>query len=58
MVRIQNKSHQSFEIYLMTEGGAKTYWITPGKAIVVPSNYLTEQVKLMKRRRILQISNV
>ena len=47
MVRIQNKSHQSFEIYLMTEGGAKTYWITPGKAIVVPSNYLTEQVKLM-----------
>ena len=58
MIKVQNKSLQSFEVYFMTEAGAKAYWINPGKSVVVPSEYITEQVKLMGRRRILNLTNI
>ena len=58
MIKVQNKSTQSFEVYFMTEVGAKAIWITPGKSIVVPEGYITDQVKLMQTRRILNLTNI
>ena len=56
MLKIQNKSMQSFDIYFQTEIGAEAYWLQPGNSIVVPEGWITEQVKLMERRRILKIT--
>jgi hypothetical protein len=58
MIKVKNTSTQSFEIYFMTEAGSKTYWITPGKSIAVPETYITDQVRLMQRRRILNLTSV
>ena len=55
MLRIKNNSLQSFEIYLMTEAGRKMYWIQPGASLIVPNEYLTEHVKLLRDRKILEI---
>ena len=58
MIKVQNKSTQSFEVYFMTEAGAKAIWITPGKSIVVPEGYITDQVRTMQTRRILNLTNI
>ena len=32
-------------------------WLQPGESIVVPANYITEQIKTLHRRRMFKISN-
>jgi len=54
---IKNNSLQAFTVYFNTEKGCKEVWMTPGKSLVVPDNYVTEQVKTLHRRRIFKISN-
>lgn len=57
MKSITNTSIQSFEIYLDTRKGAEVYWLKPQETIVVPTNYLTEQIRTLIKRRILRVSN-
>lgn len=58
MIKVQNQSTQSFEIYFMTETGPKAVWITPGKILIVKDEYITDQVRLMNTRRILNLTNI
>ena len=54
---VKNNSLQSFTVFFNTEKGNKEVWMTPGNSIVVPDNYVTEQIKTLHRRRIFKISN-
>ena len=55
MKTISNLSLQGFEIYLLTEQGAQTYWLKPDEYLTVPSTYLSSQIKLLSDRRLLRI---
>jgi len=58
MLRVKNQSLQSFEIYFMTDSGAEPFWMTPNKSVVVEDAWVTEQIRTMQRRRLLEISKV
>jgi hypothetical protein len=54
---VKNDSLQSFTVYFQTENGCKEKWMQPGESIVVPENYITEQLLTLHRRRIFKITN-
>ena len=54
---VKNDSLQSFTVYFGTEKGCKERYMQPGESIVVPENYITEQIKLLHKRRLFKISN-
>ncbi len=54
---IRNDSVQSRVLYLASEQGAKEVWLKPKASIQVPDHYITEQVQILQRRRVLTISN-
>ena len=54
---VKNDSLQTFTVYFSTEKGCKERNMQPGETIVVPENYITEQIKTLHRRRIFKISN-
>jgi len=55
MKSIKNESLQGLEIYLNTPKGAITTWLTPRAVITVPNSYITEQVKVLAKRRMLKV---
>ena len=57
MKSIKNDSMQSFTVYFQTEKGCKEKWMKPGETVVVPDQYVTEQLRTLHRRRIFKISN-
>jgi len=57
MKAVKNNSLQSFTVYFNTEKGCKEVWMSPGKTLVVPASYISEQIKTLHRRRIFKISN-
>jgi len=57
MKLIKNNSVQSFTIFLKGEKGCIEKWLQPGQGIVVPDTYITEQINIMSRRRILSVTN-
>jgi len=54
---VKNNCLQSFSVYFNTEKGCKEVWMEPGKSLVVPDGYITEQIKTLHRRRMFKISN-
>lgn len=57
MKRVKNDSLQTFVVYFNTEEGCKERYMKPGETLVVPENYITEQIKTLHRRRVFKISN-
>jgi hypothetical protein len=54
---VKNDSLQTLTVYFNTEKGCKERYLKPGESIVVPENYITEQIKTLHRRRLFKISN-
>tara|TARA_R100000152_G_C6781487_1_gene216078 strand:+ start:1802 stop:1978 length:177 start_codon:yes stop_codon:yes gene_type:complete len=57
MKSITNDSLQGFEIHINTPKGNVTRWLKPKETIVVPSYYITEQVKNMQKMQLLRLKN-
>lgn len=57
MKRIKNDSLQAFFIYLNTDEGIKDRWLQPRESIVVPDEYITQQLKNLHNRRLIKIIN-
>jgi len=57
MKSIKNDSLQRLELYLTTDKGTKRVWLLPNDTLVVPSYYLSEQVKNLSQRRILTVKS-
>ena len=57
MKRIKNDSLQGLEIYLNTEAGIQTHWLTPKQIIAVPDYYIGSQLINLHRRKMIKITN-
>lgn len=57
MKLVKNTSLQAITVFFMTEKGCKEKNMKPGESIVVPENYITEQIKTLQRRRVFKIAN-
>ena len=57
MKSIKNDSLQSFTVCFHTDKGCKEKWMLPGETVVVPDNFVTEQIRTLHRRRIFKIAN-
>lgn len=55
MKKIKNDSSQGLEIYLNTELGPKTHWLTPRQVISVPESYISSQLRNLHRRKQIRI---
>ena len=55
MITVSNVSLQGFELYLQTEQGVTTYWLSPKEYLTVPNKYLTPQIQTLVKRRLLRL---
>lgn len=58
MIGIKNECLQGLELYIMTPNGPKTYWLEPNGVITLPSEYVSEQIKVLNSRRMVFLFNV
>jgi hypothetical protein len=56
MKTVKNDSLQTFNVFFNTEKGCLEKSLKPGESIVVPDTYITEQIKILHRRKIFKIS--
>lgn len=54
---IKNYSVQGLYVILKTEQGARHVWLQPRESITVPEAQISEQVKTLHKRRLVNISN-
>ena len=54
---VKNDCMQTITVFFSTESGCKERDMRPGESIVVPENYITEQIRTLQRRRVFKISN-
>lgn len=57
MKTVKNDSLQTFTVFFSTEKGCLEKSLQPGESIVVPETYITEQIKLLQKRKIFKILN-
>jgi hypothetical protein len=57
MKLVKNDSLQAFTVFFNTENGCLEKSLKPGESIVVPDNYITEQIENLFKRRIFKITN-
>lgn len=57
MKTVKNDSLQTFTVFFSTEKGCLEKSLQPGESIVVPETYITEQIKLLHKRKIFKILN-
>jgi hypothetical protein len=57
MKSITNDSFQGFEIHFRTPKGVTSHWLKPNETIVVPTNYITSQIKNMQQMRLLRVKS-
>jgi hypothetical protein len=57
MKLIKNTSLQAFTIYLNGDNGCVEKWLPPGQGVVVPDNWISEQVITMSNKRLLKVTN-
>lgn len=54
---IKNYSVQGLYVMLKTEDGVIHQWLEPKQAIRVPEAQISQQIKTLHRRRLINISN-
>ena len=57
MKTVKNDSLQTFTVFFSTEKGCLEKNLQPGESIIVPETYITEQIKVLHRRKIFKITN-
>jgi len=54
---VKNYSVQGLFIILETPDGVKQHWLEPKQSILVPETYISQQIKNLHRRRLVNIGN-
>ena len=57
MKSITNDSLQGFEVHFKTPKGVTPHWLKPKETIVVPTSYITTQIKNMQQMRLLRVKS-
>lgn len=58
MIKLINLSRQGFNIFLKTDNGSKSFWLTPKETILIAENTVSSQIKKMVNKNILKIERV
>lgn len=54
---VKNYSIQGLSLVLETDEGFKELWIEPREVIQIPESFISQQMKNLHRRRLIEISN-
>lgn len=49
---------QGFNIFLNTENGSQSFWLTPKDSVLIPEHTVSEQIKKMVKKRLLKLERV
>lgn len=58
LVKLVNLSLQGFNIFLVTDLGAKSFWLTPKESVMIPENGVSSQIKKMIKKKLLKLERV
>jgi hypothetical protein len=58
LVKIVNLSRQGFNVFLLTESGSKSFWLTPKESVLVPESSVSGQIRKMIKKKILRLERV
>ena len=58
MRELKNDCMQSLDVYLRTPEGIKSVWLQPGEHLVIPVSYITDHVKTLQRRSVIQVRSI
>lgn len=58
LLKLINLSYQGFNIFLTTESGSKSFWLTPKDTVLIPESTVSDQIKKMVKKRLLKLERV
>jgi len=58
LVKLKNQSLQGFNIFVLSNSGTKSFWLTPKESVLIEDSSITQQIKNMVRRNLLKIERV
>jgi len=58
LIKLKNQSLQGFNIFVLSNSGTKSFWLTPKESVLIEDSSITQQIKNMVRRNLLKIERV
>lgn len=58
LVKLVNLSLQGFNVFLITDSGAKSFWLTPKESVLIPQEGISSQIKKMIKKKLLKLERV
>jgi predicted transcriptional regulator len=58
LVKLVNLSLQGFNIFLVTDSGPKSFWLTPKESVMISENNVSSQIKKMIKKKLLKLERV
>jgi predicted transcriptional regulator len=58
LIKLVNLSLQGFNIFLVTDSGPKSFWLTPKESVMIPESSVSSQIKKMIKKKILRLERV
>lgn len=58
LVKLKNQAAQGFNIFILTESGTKSFWLTPKESVLLEESSIGAQIKNMVRKNLLRIERV
>jgi hypothetical protein len=58
LVKLKNQALQGFNIFIVTNSGTKSFWLTPKESVMIEESSISQQIKNMVRKNLLKIERV
>lgn len=58
LVKLVNLSLQGFNVFLTTDSGSRSFWLTPKESVLIPESSVSGQIKRMIKKRLLKLERV
>lgn len=57
-VKLVNLSRQGFNIFINSNSGSKSFWLTPKESVLIPEDGVSAQIKKMIKKKLLKLERV
>jgi len=58
MFKLVNLSRQGFNIFLLSDIGPTSFWLTPKESVLIAESSVSGQIKKMVKKKILRLERV
>lgn len=58
LIKLVNLSLQGFNIFLVSDAGSKSFWLTPKESVLIPESSVSSQIKKMIKKKLLKLERV